>query len=152
MNKKSWLILSSEEKLTTDELYQYLLESKSRIFILSGESGCGKTSIIRRLKAESGRTVCSVNYLFITNYICRQRADEPVSQEEFDDKISSDFFCVEDVDFLAGMVTMQEVFGELMKKISTERKIIITGIELRRRVPELLETLGESREEIIYAK
>ncbi len=152
MNKKNWLVLSSEEEFTSDELYQYLLESQSRIFILSGKSGCGKTSIIRRLKAESGRTVNSVNHLFITNYICRQRTDEPVSQEEFDDKINSDFFCVEDVDFLAGMVSMQEVFGELMKEISTGRKIIITGIELRRRVPELLETLGDSCEEIIYAK
>ncbi len=150
MDKIGWLDLTAQKEFTADELCKHMLETQSRIIILDGKSGCGKTSAIRKLKKESGRTVNYVNHLFVTNYICRHITDEPVSQEEFDKKINCDFFCVEDIDFLAGLVSLQEFVGELLKEISGKRKVIITGINIRKRVPELLNALGNSYEEIIY--
>ena len=152
MNKKSWFVLSTETKLTGDEVYQHLLETQSRIIVLSGKSGCGKTSIIKKLKDESGLIVNSVEYRFLTNYICRRATDEPVNQEEFDEKIRCDFFCVEDIDFLAGKLTVQECVGELLKEISIRHKVIITGIDVGNRVDALLKAAGDSCEEIIYSE
>lgn len=152
MNKKNWLVLSSETELTDDEVCKYLLETESRIIVFSGKSGCGKTSIIKKLKDESGLIVNSVEYRFLTNYICRRATDEPVNQGEFDEKIRCDFFCVEDIDFLAGKLTVQECVGELLKEISARHKVIITGIDVRNRVGALLEASGDFSEEIIYSE
>lgn len=147
MDKKCWLSTRVLKPFTGNELCNYLIETESRIIVVSGPSNSGKTSIINKLKSK--KTVNSVPYTFVTEYICRGIFEKPISREEFEAKTSGDFFCVEDVDFLLGKSVTQEVMGEMMREISKGCKVIITGIELRKKVPELLGNLGDF-EEILY--
>lgn len=149
MDKKCWLSLWATKPFTGNELCDYLLETENRIIVISGLSGSGKTSIINKLKKDSGKVVNAVAYTFLTNYICRYMSSEPVTQDEFDMKTLCHIFCVEDVDFLAGKDSTQEAVGELLREVSKGCKVIITGIELRKTVPELLKALG-GYEEIVY--
>lgn len=151
MDKKCWLNTGTEKVFTGSEICEYLIGTKSRITVISGPSGCGKTSIICKLKKDSGKAVNSVEYTFLVNYICRHMSDEPVTQDEFDMKTLCHFFCVEDIDFLAGKTSSQEGVGELLKDVSGNCRVIITGIGLDRAVPGLLKALGDY-EEFVYIK
>lgn len=144
---KHWLSLKVTKPFTDDGLCDYLIETDSRIIVISGPSGSGKTSVIKNLKNK--KAVNSVPYIYLVEYICRGVRENPISDEDFEEKTHGDFFCVEDIDFLRWKSVTQGVTGNLLRNISKECKVIITGIELRKRVPELLKSLG-SYEEIVY--
>ncbi len=144
---KHWLSLKATKPFTDDGLCDYLLETDSRIIVINGPSGSGKTSVIKKLKSK--KTVNSVPYNYLVEYICRGVLENPVSDEDFEEKTHGDFFCVEDVDFLCWKSVTQGVTGRLLGDISKECKVIITGIQLKKRVPDLLKNLG-GYEEIVY--
>ena len=44
---------------------------------------------------------------------------------------------------MGGMVATEQYIGENLKKLAQSRRVVVSGIELSKRIPVLLESLGD---------
>ena len=121
------------------DLQDFFASLPKGIYCLDGPSLCGKTALLRRLEAESGRAVSRVNYEFVPEYLLRNYLP---GYEDAEAKTECEIFIVEDIDLLAGKESTLEGGADLFNHLAATRTVILSGIDLRRRVPQLVVRLN----------
>ena len=80
-----------------------------------------------------------MNYEFIPEYLLRNYLP---GYEDAEAKTECEIFIVEDIDLLAGRESTLEGGAELCNKLAATRTVILSGIDLHRRVPQLMSRLN----------
>ena len=136
-----WLVGNNSELLSDSRLIQYLLESPNRIFCIDGPSMCGKTSILKKLP--DSMTEIETDELFADRIYKNYQSKEPRSIKQMADDYMKDIVCIEDVDFLGGRPQTASVCADMLNIIAERSKVILTGIELKKNIPELIRMLRD---------
>ena len=122
---------------TDEELLDYLtVVPKGSITILDGPSGCGKTRLLRHLQ-QSGRTVDVYSSEEVKEHIIWRLRHFPNLPGGLP---GLDIIAVEDVDFLESAESAQVEASFLIERALGEKCVIITGIQIRNRVPTIVDS------------
>ena len=125
--------------ITEDGLLEVLKDApKGSISILDGPSGCGKTRLIKRMEASEVRFVEIYSVEEIKDLIMAKMRTSPYRQRNL---TGDDIIAIEDIDFLGTTKSLQIEAAILIERASAEHAVIITGIQLSKRVPVMMKTL-----------
>lgn len=127
--------LQSSEELVS----QFLTEIPPFITVLDGPSGCGKTRLVKALQCHFPVRVFSTE-AFIDILLSYAKGDVSIPEGRI---IPADepYICFEDIDLLAGKsATLHFLFCELIR-MENDKTVIISGIDIRHRLPGFLEKL-----------
>mgnify|MGYP003302022273 CR=1 FL=1 len=135
---KKWHDTNNE--YTDDELLYCLTNIKNGIMFISGPTMCGKTAMLKRLQSKFEFEMNIITEEYLVNYILGSCSWSSVTQEEFYENTSEIILGIEDIDFLAGKEATQKEAGRVLNQLcDAGKKIIITGISLKRKIPFLIQ-------------
>lgn len=136
--------------ITEDGLLEVLKEApKGSISILDGPSGCGKTLLLKQLAASEGRSVEKYSVEAVKELVMERIYSSPHRQRNL---TSDDIIAIEDIDFLNTAKSLQIEAAILIEKASAEHAVIITGIQLSKRVPVMMKTLERHCDNLLVWK
>ena len=139
-----WQSINDEKvKYNNEQLEREILLNWKQIFFLDGPSRCGKTYFLKHLNSENTLMLPLCNVIEeLIEYIKRR---EPLQKyyNDMDRRFACKILCLEDIDLsLAGKASTQKEIAYLLKRLSQNRKIILTGIQIDQRCGGLLRSLG----------
>ena len=136
--------------VTDEELLQTLKETiQGSITVLDGPTGCGKTRLLKQLAASEGRSVDKYSVEAIKELVMGRIYSSPHIQR---DMTGDDIIAIEDIDFLNTAKSLQIEAAILIEKASAEHAVIITGIQLSKRVPVMMKTLERHCDNLLVWK
>jgi len=140
-----------EQITITDEgLLQIMKEApEGSIFVLDGPSGCGKTRLLKQLEASEVRSVEKYSVEAIKELIMEKIYSSPHRQWNL---TGDDIIAIEDIDFLSAAKSLQIEAAILIEIASAEHAVIITGIQLSKRVPVMMKTLERHCDNLLVWK
>ena len=119
---------------TAQELRQKLLQLERGIVLLDGYSGAGKTTLLAQLQQETARGCVRMNCEQVRDMLlARVKASETFSLNEGGEAV----VILEDMDFLRGEATLEEIGRAVLRAEEDGAVVIITGYQLRGRIPVL---------------
>ena len=119
---------------TAQELRQKLLQLERGIVRLDGYSGAGKTTLLAQLQQETARGCVRMNCEQVRDMLlARVKASETFSLNEGGETV----VILEDMDFLRGEATLEEIGRAVLRAEKDGAVVIITGYQLRGRIPVL---------------
>ena len=119
---------------TAQELRQKLLQLERGIVLLDGYSGAGKTTLLAQLQQETARGCVRMNCEQVRDMLlARVKASETFSLNEGGETV----VILEDMDFLRGEATLEEIGRAALRAEEDGAVVIITGYQLRERIPVL---------------
>ena len=119
---------------TAQELRQKLLQLERGIVLLDGYSGAGKTTLLAQLQQETARGCVRMNCEQVRDMLlARVKASETFSLNEVGETV----VILEDMDFLRGEATLEEIGRAALHAEENGAVVIITGYQLRGRIPVL---------------
>lgn len=126
------------------DLIQHILTGPCRLFFLEGPSGSGKTVLLRRLPPEKTGFLSMEEYQ--AGLVDALRAGEEDAVGAFLAgllaRYPGEVLCIEDADLaLKGKVSSQVTFARQVQELARSRRVVVTGIELDLRCPELFTAL-----------
>ena len=125
--------------ITEDGLLEVLKDApKGSISILDGPSGCGKTRLLKQLEASELRSVEKYSVETVKELIMERICSSSHRQRNL---TGDDIIAIEDIDFLSASKSLQIEAAILVERASAEHAVIITGIQLNKRVPFLMKIL-----------
>lgn len=127
--------------VSKQELREIIENKKSGIILIEGPSACGKTYLLRKLRDTSPREVRLVSYETIADTMTANMLGHSYDPKALADSFSSEVLCIEDVDFLRDKEHTQMEFAFLANSLSENNLVILTGINLRARLPFLFNFL-----------
>lgn len=132
-------------KYTDDEMYLCLSDLKLGAVFISGPTMSGKTSMLKRIQADNESEMSIITDEYLVNYIFRSCINGSVKEKDFSEKTGRKILAIEDIDFLRDKEATQKEAGNILNELLREEKvIIITGIELKKRVPYLIDTMRKN--------
>ena len=135
------------EEFTADMLYEHILKITSGLVFLSGPSMCGKTAMLKKIQSESERKINISECDDIIQCLIKNIESKTDFNNEIANMAGDDILAVENIDFMKNKETTQKEFGLIFKQLISEgHLIIVTGIKISQRVPDLLETLNKNCE------
>ena len=123
------------------ELREIIENKKSGTILIEGPSACGKTYLLKKLRDTSPRQVRLLSYETVVDTMIENMKNHTYNPNAMADTFSSDVLCIEDIDFLKGKDHTQMEVAFLVNNISENNLVIITGINLKSRVPSLFSFL-----------
>lgn len=136
--------------VTDEELLQTLKETiQGSITVLDGPTGCGKTRLLKQLAASEGRSVDKYSVEAIKELVMERIYSAPHRQRNL---TGDDIIAIEDIDFLNMAKSLQIEAAILIEKASAEHAVIITGIQLSKRVPVMMKTLERHCDNLLVWK
>lgn len=136
--------------ITEEELLKILKDvPHGSITILDGPSGCGKTRLLKQLEASEVRSVEKYSVEAIKELVMERIYSSPHRQWNL---TSDDIIAIEDIDFLSAAKSLQIEAAILIEKASAEHAVIITGIQLSKRVPVMMKTLERHCDNLLVWK
>ena len=146
-----WQSTNGEKAYYNDEqLEMEILSSWRRIFFIDGPSRCGKTHFLKHLN--SGGVVISPFCVVLKELVehLKQKGSLQQYSNAMEQRADCKLLGLEDIDIdLAGRPSTQEEIARLLDRLSQNRRIILTGIQIDKRCPYLLAALGENAYEYI---
>lgn len=127
------------KELSSGDLLQSLSAlPQGSITALDGPSGCGKSTLLRELEASGDRRL---EKLTVEEF--RELIMERLHFAPHRSRILSGAYiiAIEDIDFLGAAKSLQYEAAFLIERTIQEHPVIITGIQLRKRVPILMRAL-----------
>lgn len=119
---------------TAQELRQKLLQLERGIVLLDGYSGAGKTTLLAQLQQETARGCVRMNCEQVRDMLlARVKASETFSLNEGGETV----VILEDMDFPRGEATLEEIGRAALRAEEDGAVVIITGYQLRERIPVL---------------
>ena len=135
-----WCNIASGEELFPEELIQIILQQERGAVVLDGYSGCGKTSILKKIKESADKPVYLLSYENVIDEILRTGGAIGSCEwylRDLDELVS--IIAVEDVDFLSGKDATQEFVAEMVRCAASKHLVIITGHNIRKRTSILFD-------------
>lgn len=136
--------------ITEEGLLKALKDApKGSISVLDGPSGCGKTFMLKQLAAPGGRSVEKYSAEAVKELVMERIYSSPHRQRNL---TGDDIIAIEDIDFLSAAKSLQIEAAILIEKASAEHAVIITGIQLSKRVPVMMKTLERHCDNLLVWK
>lgn len=136
----------SDKKMKYDhaQLETEILLNRKRVFFIDGPSRCGKTHFIKNLQ-ETDKIIYPT-HLLIEELVSMFKEKIPMRMiyRRIESMFPCRILCLDDADIpLAGQDTMQQEMGRLVKRLSRKRKVLLLGIDLKKRCGALFGAMGE---------
>ncbi len=115
-------------------------QKRAFLVVLEGPNGSGKTYIAHRIARHYEKT---------TILDCRDAVRMAVGRKEVNwlmnkDSSFGDCLIIEDIEFLRGRDITQEKLAKMIKNWrSVGTNVVLSGVEIRKRLPKLMEWIGE---------
>ena len=122
---------------------------KNEFVSILGPSGCGKTRLLKQLKASEVHSVEKYSVEAIKELIMEKIYSSPHRRRNL---AGDDIIAIEDIDFLSAAKSLQIEAAILIEKASAEHAVIITGIQLSKRVPVMMKTLERHCDNLLVWK
>jgi len=123
--------------LTDEQLFDLLMECSGQIVLLDGPTGCGKTSMMKRLMNEGVRkTELFAKDRFIRMLMDCTRSNGRHTIAEVVD--GYEIVCIDDADLMRGATCTQECTAQILSDIAHEALVILAGIQLCERIKALI--------------
>lgn len=136
--------------VTDEELLKILkMARESSITVLDGPSGCGKTHLLKLLEASGMRSVEKYSVEAVKELIMEKIYSSPHRRRNL---AGGDIIAIEDIDFLSAAKSLQIEAAILIEKASGEHAVIITGIQLNKRVPVMMKALERHCDNLLVWK
>lgn len=138
-----WYQLHTDSTYTKEELLYFLEREEHGIVILEGYSGCGKTSLLKELQKQCSKKVFLTPYeSFLQDSLFSVRTS--TSEKSYRSCFIPDdcIYAIEDIDFLHGRFHAQTYLGSVLNERANHSLIILTGIRINNRIPELYRSLS----------
>ena len=123
------------------KLLSLLKEKENTIIAIDGKSGVGKTRIIKNLKNIYGSNmiVCT-SEKFVSIIVNALKSEtNPISVFK---TMEESILVIEDIDCgLIGKQITQRRIAHILQNLLEDYKIIITGIELNKRIPDVINNI-----------
>ena len=135
-----WRNIASGEELFPEELIHNILQQEHGTVVLDGYSGCGKTSILKKIKETADKPVFLLSYENVIDEILRTGGAIGSCEwylRDLDERAS--IIAVEDVDFLSGKDATQEFIAEMVRCAASKHLVIITGQNIKKRTSILFD-------------
>ena len=126
------------------DLTQRILTGDCRLIFLEGPSGSGKTALLRRLPPEKTDFLSMEAYREGMIAALRTGAENPIGDflTALLEQHPKEVLCLEDVDLeLQGKFSTQVSFARQLQELARSRRVVVTGIRLDQRCPELFTAL-----------
>ena len=126
-------------KRNMEKLLNELTERKDGLVFLSAPTNGGKTTLLRALQEKRGDVKTMSAEAFCEAVI--QPIKEMGNQSLMDALEGYGCICVEDLDWHRGKEYTQYEFANRLKALSQKALVIVTGVELKARLPHLFAKL-----------
>ena len=152
-----WLRERDKKTFCSETLLKELDDNHDeKIAILDGPTGCGKSYILKRLGERTEVLIRPVGFIKgpLIKSFRESGADDPLSSffSWTDSALPYQILAFEDADvYLGGMPLTQKATARAFLKLAESRKIILTGINLKKNCPDLLEELTGSMSFYLFA-
>jgi len=123
--------------MNSNELLQYLITQNRNILLLDGYSGCGKTTMLKRLMPAATCPVFLFSYRDIVDEMLRTECNCDQYLHNMHSKPS--IICVEDVDYLSGKAATQGYLAQMILLAARKHTVILTGNSVHQKLPVLCE-------------
>lgn len=118
----------------------YILSKNRGIILLDASSRSGKSLIVRSLHLTMPKSIVTSGETFYDTLIesCKNAKDVSAIYDHL-----TDYKClfIEDFDFYGGRPKTESVFAEIFNRIALQLLIVITGIDIRQKMPYMLKSL-----------
>lgn len=137
MQNGYWKRNEKKEKIFYENLAERILNDRACIIMIDGKSLCGKSLLIKSIPTCKKRVFsCDNFHRYLISYLENEKTDAEIV-DSLDDKM----LCIEDIDFLAGRPFTQWRIAKIFNMLAVRQKIIITGIQIKSRLPDFFENL-----------
>ena len=133
----TWIRNQDAQTMNPDDLLQYLMKQDSKIILLDGYSGCGKTTILKQLMPAASCPVLMFSYRDIVDEMLRTECNCDQYLHDMHSKPS--IICIEDVDYLSGKDATQRYLAQMILFAARKHTIILTGNSVQQKLPVLCE-------------
>lgn len=117
-------------------LTEQLLSQTNGIVLIDGYSGCGKTTLLNKLKKITSRPVHLFSYENVVDEILRAaKAKENCERYLLELCEKNCIIGIEDIDYLRGKEATQECLSLMIQKAAEKHLVILTGNDVRRQTP-----------------
>lgn len=142
-NFEKWNLVGRSIELSDDELFDRLAGAERKIVVLDGYSGCGKSRMIRRLKALGDREV----FVFSEEKMAEIMVQEIIQKRRNDQQLlalseKEAIVCIEDIDFAYRKSATLEEIRMRSKQAARRHLVIITGNDMCEKMEQFLRELG----------
>ena len=136
----TWIRKQDAQTMNPDDLLQYLMKQNSKIILLDGYSGCGKTTILKQLMPAASCPVLMFSYRDIVDEMLRTECNCDQYLHDMHSKPS--IICIEDVDYLSGKDATQGYLAQMILFAARKHTVILTGSSVQQKLPVLCELCG----------
>ncbi len=148
----TWIRKQDAQTMNPDDLLQYLMKQDSKIILLDGYIGCGKTTTLKQLMPTAASPVFLFSYRDIVDEMLRTECN--CGQYLHDLHSNPSIICIEDVDYLSGKDATQEYLAQMILIAARKHTVILTGNSVQKKLPVLcklcdLEILTASQKGVI---
>lgn len=131
----TWIRKQDAQTMNPDDLLQYFMKQDSKIILLDGYSGCGKTTILKQLMPAASCPVLMFSYRDIVDEMLRTECNCDQYLHDMHSKPS--IICIEDVDYLSGKDVTQEYLAQMILIAARKHTVILTGNSVQKKLPVL---------------
>ena len=131
-------VLSMDFNKIENNLIELLSKNDNNIIAVEGATGTGKTILVNKLqKSFKDQITVLTSEKFIKTIIdALKLKTNPIKTFE---SINDDIIVIEDIDYgLAGKRVTRQLIAQMLSKLLKYHKIVITGIELENRIPDII--------------
>lgn len=118
-----------------EEYLRQIIDAQTGCILLEGESGSGKTQLLKLLKQRSPRTVLLFSYQDIIDEIIKTNCNCEWYLRDIN--AENCIVCIEDVDFLSQKEATQEYLAKMICFAAEKHLVVLTGIDVRGRASKL---------------
>lgn len=136
-------ISESGERYSDEGVIDFLLPLEAQCILIQGPTGCGKTTLIKRVIDASSRETA---YYTVDQLVSAYSLDDFVwngyqSREEFWARFCAPILIIDDADLLSNHVFCKTGVAFRLRQAIKKSLVILIGIDISRRVPDLWDRL-----------
>ena len=133
---RCWRCSKKRRRITSKKVLEQILSLQQGIIVVEGPSGCGKTKFLKQITAQINTKVISAEELMDTAIFFIRWPIVPL--ERFFGNGNYSVVAFDDIDLLKGRIETQRYIGKQINTLAVSRLVIICGIDLSHKVPDLL--------------
>lgn len=134
---------SADLCLTNEQILEVLIQLPiGNILLLDGPTGCGKTSLLKKMATSEMRTIKIYSIEDFREFLVERIRRSPYRLTELP---GNDIIAIEDVDFLGCTDSIQIEAAFLIERSLKKHPIILTGIQLYNRLPDMIQYFLRSK-------